>query len=52
MKLSRRQKRILKRKLKRIAVDAVAVIVGAGMFVGLFIAWANEPMPDWSEYIE
>ena len=22
------------------------------MFVGLFIAWANEPMPDWSEYIE
>lgn len=52
MKLSRRQKRILKRKLKRIAGDAVAVIVGAGMFVGLFIAWANEPMPDWSEYIE
>lgn len=52
MKLSRRQKRILKRKLKRIAVDAVAVIVGAGMFVGVFIAWANEPMPDWSEYIE
>ena len=37
MKLSRRQKRILKRKLKRIAVDAVAVIVGAGMFVGLFV---------------
>ena len=52
MKLSRRQKRILKRKLKRIAGDAVAVIVGAGMFVGLLIAWANEPMPDWSEYIE
>lgn len=52
MKLSRRQKRILKRKLKRIAGDAAAVIVGAGMFVGLFIAWANEPMPDWSEYIE
>ena len=52
MKLSRRQKRILKRKLKRIAGDAVAVLVGAGMFVGLFIAWANEPMPDWSEYIE
>lgn len=52
LKLSRRQKRILKRKLKRIAGDAVAVIVGAGMFVGLFIAWANEPMPDWSEYIE
>ena len=52
MKLSRRQKRILKRQLKRIAGDAVAVIVGAGMFVGLFIAWANEPMPDWSEYIE
>ena len=52
MKLSRRQKRILKRKLKRIAGDVVAVIVGAGMFVGLFIAWANEPMPDWSEYIE
>lgn len=52
MKLGRRQKRILKRKLKRIAGDAVAVIVGAGMFVGLFIAWANEPMPDWSEYIE
>lgn len=52
MKLSRRQKRILKRKLKRIAVDAVAVIVGAGMFVGLFVAWANEPMPDWSEYME
>lgn len=22
------------------------------MFVGLFVAWANEPMPDWSEYIE
>lgn len=52
MKLSRRQKRILKRKLKRIAGDAVAVLVGAGMFVGLLIAWANEPMPDWSEYIE
>lgn len=52
MKLSRRQKRILKRKLKRIAGDAVAVIVGAGMFVGLLIAWANEPMPDWSEYTE
>lgn len=52
MKLSKRQKRILKRKLKRIAGDAVAVLVGAGMFVGLFIAWANEPMPDWSEYIE
>ena len=52
MKLSRRQKRILKRKLKRIAGDVVAVIVGAGMFVGLFVAWANEPMPDWSEYIE
>ena len=51
LKLSRRQKRILKRKLKRIAGDAVAVLVGAGMFVGLFIAWANEPMPDWSEYI-
>lgn len=48
MKLGRRQKRILKRKLKRIAGDVVAVIVGAGMFV----AWANEPMPDWSEYIE
>ena len=52
MKLGRRQKRILKRKLKRIAGDVVAVIVGAGMFVGLFVAWANEPMPDWSEYIE
>lgn len=52
MKLSRRQKRILKRKLKRIVGDAVAGIVGAGMFVGLFIAWANEPMSDWSEYIE
>lgn len=52
LKLGRRQKRILKRKLKRIAGDVVAVIVGAGMFVGLFIAWANEPMPDWSEYIE
>lgn len=46
MKLGRRQKRILKRKLKRIAGDVVAVIVGAGMFVGLFVAWANEPMPD------
>ena len=22
------------------------------MFVGLLIAWANEPMPDWSEYTE
>lgn len=32
MKLGRRQKRILKRKLKRIAGDVVAVIVGAGMF--------------------
>ncbi len=52
MKLSRRQKRILKRKLKRIAGDAAAVLVGVGVFAGLFIAWANEPMPDWSEYIE
>lgn len=39
LKLGRRQKRILKRKLKRIAGDVVAVIVGAGMFVGLFVAW-------------
>ena len=52
MKLSRRQKRILKRKLKRIAGDVAAVLVGVGMFAGLFIAWADEPMPDWSEYIE
>lgn len=52
MRLSRRQKRILKRKLRRIAGNAVAVLLGAGMFVGLFIAWASEPMPDWSEYIE
>lgn len=52
MKLSRRQKRILKRKLKRIAGDAAAVLVGVGVFAGLFIAWASEPMPDWSEYME
>ncbi len=52
MRLSRRQKRILKRKLRRMAGNAVAVLIGAGMFVGLFIAWASEPMPDWSEYIE
>ena len=52
MKLSRRQKRILKRRLKRIAGDALAVLVGAGVFVGLFIAWVSEPMTDWSEYIE
>lgn len=52
MKLSRRQKRILKRKLKRIVGDAAVVLVGVGVFAGLFIAWANEPMPDWSEYIE
>ena len=52
MKLSRRQKRILKRKLKRMAGNVAAVLVGAGMFTGLFIAWMNEPMPDWSEYIE
>ena len=52
MKLSRRQKRILKRKLKRMAGNVAAVLVGAGIFTGLFIAWMNEPMPDWSEYIE
>lgn len=34
------------------AGDVVAVMVGVGVFVLVFIAWANEPMPDWDEYIE
>lgn len=52
MRLSIRQKRVLKRELKRMAGDVVAVMVGVGVFVLVFIAWANEPMPDWDEYIE
>ncbi len=45
MRLSIRQKRVLKRELKRMAGDVVAVMVGVGVFVLVFIAWANEPMP-------
>lgn len=52
LRLSIRQKRVLKRELKRMAGDVVAAMVGVGVFVGVFIAWANEPMPDWDEYIE
>ena len=52
LRLSIRQKRVLKRELKRMAGDVVAVMVGVGVFVLVFIAWANEPMPDWDEYIE
>jgi spore germination cell wall hydrolase CwlJ-like protein len=52
MKLSRRQKRIIKRKLKDFVVGALGATLMAGMTVWFVYAWATEPMTDWSEYIE
>lgn len=52
MRLNRRQRRILKRKLKTFAVNAACTLGVVAVFGGLFIAWASEPMPDWSSYIE
>lgn len=52
MRLNRRQRRILKRKLKNLAVNTACVLGIVAMFGGLFIAWVTEPMPDWSSYIE
>lgn len=51
-RLSRRQQRILKRKLKYLAVDAACGLGCVAVIVGLFIAWTNEPTTDFSGYIE
>lgn len=51
-RLTRRQQRILKRKLKYLAVDAACGLGCVAVIVGLFIAWTNEPTQDWGGYIE
>lgn len=52
MKLTRRQKRIIKRKVKEFVGGALAVAVGVGMMGAMAYAWLTEPMPDWTEWKE